>query len=222
MRARPAYFPNDFGIILGHVKMGGRGSGRRGGLGLLVDKTCDYHTIDLAWMKRRGYLATGYAGSLNWSRGGNQTGSIRYRVEQTGLRLLYRTRRRDAEWQDVNELVPFVYSRSNFEGRRAWFECLSCQRRCRVLYGGFYFRCRRCHGLKYEAQYESIYSRGTSRIFKIRERLGDSGGIDDAFPDKPKGMHWKTYIRLHHEAERLQRGWAAAMSRHLALLGRGE
>ena len=27
-----------------------------------------------------------------WSRGGNQTGSIRYRVEQTGVRLLYRTR----------------------------------------------------------------------------------------------------------------------------------
>ena len=34
--------------------------------------------------------------------------------------------------------------------------------------------------------------------------MGDSEGILDDFPDRPKGMHWSTYNRLwweHHEAE---------------------
>ena len=199
--------------------MGGRGSGRRGSFGLVVDKTSDYHSIDLAWMRRRGCLTPGYTGSLTWSRVGTQTGSIRYRVERTGLRLFYRTRRHEADWQDVDELVPFCYSRSNFQGQRVWFECLSCHRRCRILYGGSYFRCRRCHQLKYEAQYESVYSRGTSRILKIRERLGDGGGIDDPFPVKPKGMHWATYKRLQTEAEGLQQRWAAGMIQLLKLFG---
>jgi hypothetical protein len=45
---------------------------------------------------------------------------------------------------------------------------------------------------------------------KIRMRLGGNGDIFDAFPDKPKGMHWRTYDRLRsaHDvaAERLTGG----------------
>ena len=38
----------------------------------------------------------------------------------------------------------------------------------------------------------------------LRERLGGSANMMKPFPEKPKGMHWKTYERLwweHHEAE---------------------
>ena len=76
--------------------MGGRGSGRTGGFGALIDKTDDYHSVDLAWMRRQGCLAHGSSGALTWSRGETATGSIRYRVELDGLRLLYRTRRPDS------------------------------------------------------------------------------------------------------------------------------
>jgi hypothetical protein len=96
-------------------------------------------------------------------------------------------------------------------GRRAWFQCPGCQSRCRILYGGSLFRCRRCQGLKYETQYEPSFSRGTSRAHGLRRRLGQTGGIDEPFPPKPKGMHWKTYRRLEALDEDLQSRWAAGM-----------
>jgi hypothetical protein len=35
-----------------------------------------------------------------------------------------------------------------------------------------------------------------SKARRIRQKVGGSGNSDDPFPDKPKGMHWKTYNRL--------------------------
>jgi hypothetical protein len=187
--------------------MGGMGSGRSPSLGLLTDKCEDYRSIDLAWLRRRGSLTPGYFGRVTWSRGGSVTASIGYRVEYNGLRLFYRHQRHGEDWQDVNELVPFVTTGTNFNGQRRWFECLSCRRPCRILYGGGRFRCRRCYRLKYESQYEPGFARAASRAHKIRERLGESGSLDDPFPPKPKSMHWKTYNRLQAEYERRQGLW---------------
>jgi hypothetical protein len=72
-----------------------------------------------------------------------------------------------------------------------------------VLYdGGESFACRRCYGLAYTSQQEAPIYRGLAVAQKIRERLGGSADIFDAFPDKPRGMHWTTYdrLRLAHEA----------------------
>jgi hypothetical protein len=187
--------------------MGGRGSGRRGGLRAAT--TEDYLAIDLAWLRRRGARSPGYSGRITWSRRGQETGSINYRIEHAGLRLIYRTRSYGGEWQDVNEVIPFLITATRFSGQRHWFKCLSCGRRCRIIYGGSYFRCRRCYRLKYASQYEPPFGRAASRAHKIRERLGYSGSVDDPFPPKPKGMHWKTYERLEAEDERLQELWAA-------------
>ena len=43
--------------------------------------------------------------------------------------------------------------------------------------------------------------RGLTRAQKLRERLGGSLCIDDPFPAKPKGMHWKTYAKLRINGE---------------------
>ena len=191
--------------------MGGRGSGRQAGLGLLVDKCNEYRSIDLAWLRSRKLLNPGSGSTITWSRAGNVTGSIRIECQANGIRLVYRRRRHDEDWQDVNEFVPLVETATSFGGKRHWFQCLSCGSRCRVLYGGAYFRCRRCHRLKYETQYEPPFAGAATRALKIRKRLGSKGGLDDIFPDKPKGMHWKTFERLRNEEEQRQEAWAAGL-----------
>ena len=46
--------------------------------------------------------------------------------------------------------------------------------------------------------------RALHKAQSIRKRLGGSANMMEPFPEKPKGMHWRTYERLwreHHEAE---------------------
>ncbi len=192
--------------------MGGRGSGKTASFGLMVDKCHEMHSIDLAWLRRNKLLNDGRSCTLSWSRGGNQTGSIKLWYDYNHVRLVYRHRPRGGEWQDVDEKVPLAETATSFGGTRQWFVCLACGRRCRVLYGGGRFRCRKCHRLKYETQYEPAFARAATRALKIRERLGGKGGIDDFFPPKPKGMHRKTYERLEAEAERLENAWAVGIA----------
>ena len=35
--------------------------------------------------------------------------------------------------------------------------------------------------------------------------------MDEPFPVKPKGMHWKSYERLQMQDERLQNAWAVGI-----------
>jgi hypothetical protein len=63
-----------------------------------------------------------------------------YAMYGHGLQLIY-----SAGGESIAELVPFAYTATAFGGQRKWFQCLSCRRRCRVLYGGKYFRCRKCY-----------------------------------------------------------------------------
>jgi hypothetical protein len=50
-----------------------------------------------------------------------------------------------------------------------------------------------CYGLAYASQQESLHHRGLGKAQKIRMQLGGSANMFDAFPDKPRGMHWRTY-----------------------------
>src|SRR5262245_61009780 len=95
----------------------------------------EFHSIDIAWLRRKGARYVGYSGSLRWTRHGREAGSIGYAVEREGLRLRYRTPPR--VWgmpQDINELIPIVMTAMHFGGVRHWFLCPSCRRRCRIIY----------------------------------------------------------------------------------------
>jgi hypothetical protein len=149
---------------------------------------------------------------LRWPRAGRETGSIRGAVEGSDrpkrLLLLYRHRSGPGgEWEDVHEPVSLDWTACNFGGERPWFICpgADCGRRVAILYGpGRYFLCRHCYDLRYESQRENGMSRALRRAQAIRERLGGSANMTQPFPEKPKGMHWKTYERLwweHHEAD---------------------
>lgn len=191
--------------------MGGQGSGRIGWAGMYSDKCHEYHSMDLAWLRRKKLLQIGYWSTITWSRAGSVTGSIQIQCHKDGLRLNYKQRRQGEDWQDISEFVPLVVTATRFGGRRQWFGCLSCGSRCRILYGGTHFRCRQCHRLKYESQYEAAYSRACTQSHGLRKRLGYVGSLDDPFPPKPKGMHWKTYRELELRDAQLQDRWAAGI-----------
>ena len=164
-------------------------------------------------MRQQVLLAPGRFGSLSWNRRGEPTGDIRYQVHEQSLELDYRYREHGgADWLQVNEHVPFDFTDQKLGGRRRWFLCRRCRRRCAVLYGGAYFRCRKCHNLAYQSQNESPMWRALSQAQKLRMRLGGSGSMDEPFPPKPRGMHWRTYHKLGARGNELDsRVWAMEM-----------
>ena len=154
--------------------------------GLVIGQKPSRERLDLARLRRLGHLS-GFPVSLSWSYGGDPVGSIGLQATADGVRLFYRTRRNDDEWYDVDETIPTVWTPTRFGGRRQWFICLKCGRRCRILYGGSRFRCRRCHRLSYSSQAESRADRATRAMFKIVRRLDPEENCND-LPPKPKGM----------------------------------
>jgi hypothetical protein len=191
--------------------MGGMGSGNW----YRFDKkitTSECHSVDVRYLHREGLLEPGHWFSLRWSRAGREIGSIRGAVEGSDrperVLLLYRhCSGPGAEWEDAQETVSLGWSTCNFGGERPWFLCpgAGCGRRVAILYGpGKYFLCRRCYDLVYESQREDAMNRALRRAQAIRERLGGSANMTKPFPEKPKGMHWRTYDRLwweHDEAD---------------------
>ena len=60
-------------------------------------------------------------------------------------------------------------------------------------------------------------SRALSRAQDIRMRLGGSPSLGELFPDKPKGMHWRTYARLWAEAEDAEGAWWGSCARRFKI-----
>ena len=56
--------------------------------------------------------------------------------------------------------------------------------------------------------------RALGKANKIRMKLGGEPGVASTFPDKPKGMHWRTYQRLAQEVADAE----AVADEHLALV----
>jgi len=170
------------------------------------------HGVDVRYLHRESLLKPGRWFTLRWSRAGRETGSIRVAVEGNAkperVILLYRHRNGPGgEWEDVGEPVPLSWTACNLGGERPWFICpgAGCGRRVAILYGpGKYFLCRHCYDLVYQSQRDNAMYRALHRAQDIRRQLGGSANMTEPFPEKPKGMHHETYMRLwweHHEAE---------------------
>ena len=108
---------------------------------------------------------------------------------------------RGCEWKDELYPVRLDWSPCTYGGRRAWFLCLAagCGRRVAILYRGGIFACRHCYRLAYPCQREIDDDRAARRADTIRRRLGWEPGILNDEGGKPKGMHWRTFERLHAE-----------------------
>ena len=182
--------------------MGGYGCGRRSSR----DTTEDYRRIDVRFMERNGYLRMGAAGSLEWSRRGERIAHIDYRSEPGQVVLSYSARERGGEWEKLTYPVRLDRTPCNYGGSRAWFVCPArgCGKRVATLFGGRIFACRQCYGLAYASQRESRSDRASERAMAILKRLRCDNfyTIFDSDPPRPKGMHYRTYLRLATRYER--------------------
>ena len=178
--------------------------GRVYGTGRATCQSCI--SIDVRRWHREGRLDPGVSFSSSWTRGGELSASINVHTETDAVVLMYRGRSwGNAEWKSAEQRVPITWTACHFGGQRPWFVCSIyssgryCGRRVAALYGASeLFACRHCYGLAYGSQREPSYLRDVDRAQKIRIQLGGSPNMSERFPDKPKGMHWRTYDRLRH------------------------
>ena len=148
-----------------------------------------------------------------------------YGPTQGSIRVLLRHGRAELSYRKDGThyrcMIDFTSTPCHFGGERSWFQCPTsgCFRRAAKLYlGARGFACRTCYDLAYQSQCYGQDDRYVAQAAKIRRALGGPEGILDDFPDRPKGMHWRTYERFYRRCEAYERPVFATMKRLLALL----
>ena len=149
---------------------------------------------------------------------GTVESALQFQVDATDpdatLRLSYTLPRTG---ESLNYLIRLQTTTPHLGGLRWWFTCPlvvdgePCDRRVQKLYlpyGGKYYGCRHCYQLGYASNQGAKY-RACEKTQRIRRRLGGSPSLYEPFPEKPRGMWWRTYHKLQLQAERAEhRYWA--------------
>jgi hypothetical protein len=171
--------------------------------------------IDVRRWHREGRLGEGESFEYRWTSDGKPCGSIRVQLEEDSVVLMFRSLQAEV-WTPIEQRVEISWTTCHLGGRRPWFVCdvqtngQHCGRRVAVIYStGGLFACRVCHGLSYASQREPLRHRGLAKARKVRAQLGGSADMFDPFPDRPKGMHRRTYLRLRqsHDAAAARLGF---------------
>jgi hypothetical protein len=104
--------------------------------------------------------------------------------------------------------IRVPWTQCHYGGARPWLHCSFCKRRVVKLFhgmGGYW--CRPCIGNPiYASQAKSTQSRRHFEACKLRLRLGGIASLAAPFPERPRGMHRRTYARLRRRAEALESG----------------
>lgn len=142
--------------------------------------------------------------------------------------------RPDAEWSDHRQLVRVLWTRPNFGGWRAWFECPCCDARVGKLYfdsSNAEWSCRTCQNLTYSSSNASGDTIATidARINALCRRYRvTQGPWTGAPPRRPDGMSavryrafWSQYVQLCGERDiALSNAFRAMASRLERSMGR--
>ena len=115
--------------------------------------------------------------------------------------------------QVTRQHIQISWTHCHYGGWRPWLHCPFCHRRVLKLFHGMggYF-CRPCIGNPpYASQTKSKESRPHFEACKLRLRLGGVASLTAPFPERPRGMHRKTYAKLRRRAEKLEAGLSARL-----------
>ena len=154
-------------------------------------------SIDVRELHRGGYLEPGQVSSWRWAY---WDGSL---IDQVTAKagddfvLLFHGR--------TQQFVAIDRTDCHLGGQRPWFLCpgSSCRKRCARLFSGRDgYLCRDCQNLAYQSTRESETFQAMNRASVIRIKLGGSGSLHAPFPEKPKGMWWRTYEKMADNAHR--------------------
>jgi hypothetical protein len=172
--------------------------------------------LDIRKIARSGLLIPGSSFGWQWTVNARPVASIRIRVDRESLVLSYRMK---STGEVVEQRVQTPTTPCHLGGQRHWFTCPRCSKRVAVLYApGRYFACRHCGGLGYATQKEGAGDRAATRADKLRKRLGWEAGILNGPGGKPKGMHWKTFLRLKSQHDALVQISLQDMARQFGIL----
>lgn len=159
-----------------------------------------------------GHFAKARQGAISIYRWGTRNnpdcGSVSFEVLVGGVLFNWRSSRGGESWANRCR-ASFTWTEPHLGGRRAWWECPVCGRRCGVLYVRAHgLECRTCADLRYTSSGECPMDRAARRRANLDKRLGATHpsfsvvGGDEPPPPRPKGMHRTTYERLCAERDR--------------------
>lgn len=173
--------------------MGGLGSGRNAGFGA---PTCEaFPSIDILQYARKGVLTQGCRTEVNWTYQGKEIGWGTVEADVTSITLVWRFDGVDDNKQHREE-IGLSFTQPPLGGQRPWFVCPVCGCRRLKLYCGEAFLCRACLGLQYQSTRDSRPLRLVRRLNRLRGQLGGVVVAGELLPERPKGMHRRTYNRL--------------------------
>jgi hypothetical protein len=174
--------------------MGGSGSGRRWNS---KETTSDYYQLDVRQWQRKGLLEAFRSFiCLCWKVDVLPAPNLRAKPSRVILSRSDSSSEKRPVWLE--------WTPCNYGGSRAWFLCPApnCGQRVAILYYGGAVACRHCRRLAYDSQQRSAKRQALQAAAGIRVMLGGSGSLAEPFPPKPKGMHYRTYLRFYARAER--------------------
>ena len=155
----------------------------------------DYNYIDVLNLHRRGLLADhwiSFVPLLGWP------GVAKIRASRYLIVI---------EWSDRPDpqQIRVAWTRCHLGGARPWIHCACGRRVARLFKGLAGYYCRQCLGSpRYASQTKSTQNRLHFEACKLRLRLGGVASLMAPFPDRPRGMHKKTYARLRRRSEQLE------------------
>jgi hypothetical protein len=173
-------------------KMGGYGSGRYGFLGLTPKQTVE-QCLELSISKVRPSLTT--------------------KAQQVRVKFCGKVYELSVSWTDCH-----------YGGQRPWFLCPCCSTRVGKLYQRTLrgtLACRRCQQLTYVSCQVCEREQLNLENVKLRQKLGarddDLSGLAP-FPERPKGMHQRTYDRICHQLEANELKYQSFLNRRMLKL----
>ena len=185
--------------------MGGIGSGRIRERALITGKLY----IDALQMARNGWVKKLDKHFLSFSKGDKTYAQLGIIADEKQVQIVYQSKNREGTLIDEHHVIEVEATPCRFGGVRYWFICPFCGRKVVRVYLSGHWQCRKCAGLAYPAENESVRERKYRKVDKLRSKLGKD------LNTKPKGMHWRTYWRLMLQYQQTRAQAASLMLEHL-------